>query len=316
MSAAHDVLFDLLRAPYLDEDPGDTKTLRPTRDRAVFEIVTAAAETRTLAVPTKAGLITTVVLDVDGGTLTLTVTSGYNADADTSITLADAGDFVTFIAIKIGANFRWRVLAQEGTNVALEDFAVDNLTVTAITLGGTLITATGAELNNLDGVILDDMAATAGVGITGAADSFASKVEKIGTLFKTTIVIDIDGLNCGGTADDIIGDDGTGAASLGQITAARNGTIFAGTLRCIEAPTTGDEDIDLWSADAGAGVEDTAMSAQTGEIKHTDGGNLAAGTEVPLTTYPADTQFLYLACGTSTAGEYASGILVIELWGK
>jgi len=296
-------LFQLLRSNYNIPDPGDTNTIRANKQLGVAEITTAAAETRTLAQPTKEGMLCAVVLDTDGGDLTLTVTGGYNADGDTAIVYDDAGDFVMFLSIKVGSSYYWGVVAQRGTDAAAEDYTVDQLIATTLTVGG------GAA------VTLHDLATAAGVGITGTADNFASKVEKIGTLFKTTIVIDVDGLNCGGTAGDVIGADGAGVAHLGQITAARSGTIFAGTLTCIEAPTGGDPDIDLWSAVEATGVEDTAISALD-ETQLCNSGDLAAGSVIPLTAYPAADEYLYLACGTATDATYTAGIVVIELWGK
>jgi len=250
-------------------------------------------------------------LDVDAGDMTLTVTSGYNADADTDIVFDDAGDFVLFYSVEIGATYRWRVATHEGTDVAMETGDFDT-----ISLGGTAITSTADELNQLDGNILNDLALTAGVGITGTADDFASKVVKIGTLFKTTIVIDVDGLHSGGTANDIIGADGAGVAHLGQITAARNGTIFAVKLTCIETPTTGDDDIDLWSADEPSGVEDTLITDLSNQVQLTNGGALTAGTIVGTNGVPVADQHLYLAsAGGAASAEYATGILLIELWG-
>lgn len=163
--------------------------------------------------------------------------------------------------------------------------------------------------------LASDLAVTAGVGITGAADNVASKVEKVGSLFKTTIVIDIDGLNSGGTAGDIIGADGAGVAHLGQVTAARNGTIFAGLLTCIQAPTSGDPDIDLYSAVEATGVEDTAISALT-ETQLCNSGDLTAASRIPLTAFPAADEYLYLVSGDATDAAYTAGILIIELWGK
>jgi len=165
-------------------------------------------------------------------------------------------------------------------------------------------------------VILSDLPTVAGEGITGTADSFASGVIRVGTLFRTTIVIEVDGLNSGGTINDIIGADGAGVAHLGQITAARNGTIFAGSVKCLEVPTNGDPDIDLWSANEATGVEDTLVTDLT-EIQLTDGGDFTAvGEEIGLTLFPTANQYLYLATGAATANTYTAGILVIELWGK
>jgi len=146
--SAHRVLRDLFRA-FEDIGPGvtfnstDAATLTPKFYGQQFLITTAGAETRTLARPAKAGLLTSVVLDTDGGDLTLTVTGGYNSDADTAIVFDDAGDMVVFLSVKTGTTYQWTGIAQEGTDVAVETGNFDT-----ISIGGTAITATAAEINN------------------------------------------------------------------------------------------------------------------------------------------------------------------------
>ncbi len=102
-------------------------------------ITTATAEARTMARPTKPGILCSVVLDTDAGDLTLTVTGGYNFDGDTSITFDDAGDMVVFMSVKTGTTYQWQVIAQEGTNVAVEEGVFDTLTVGALTVSTTSI---------------------------------------------------------------------------------------------------------------------------------------------------------------------------------
>lgn len=121
--AAHRALFDLYKAPFLMVDPGDGGTIRIDRFLGVVPVVTGGAEARALAVPTKAGLMAAVLLDTDGGDLTLTVTEGYNQAGATAMTFDDAGDWVLFVAVKVGANFRWRVAASEGVDVGTPDRA-------------------------------------------------------------------------------------------------------------------------------------------------------------------------------------------------
>ena len=191
---------------------------------------------------------------------------------------------------------------------------IDGVTAGATAASKAVVLDSGGDATS-GPVILSDLPTVAGVGITGAADNFASGVVRVGTLYKTTIVVDIDGLNCGGAVNDIIGKDGADVAHLGQITAARNGTIFAGLLTCLEAPTTGDPDINLYAADEATGVEDTLVTDLT-EHQLCNSGDLAAGTTVTLTDMPDADEYLYLACGTSTAGLYYAGIILIELWGK
>ena len=142
-------LYQLFKTLYERPDPGNGNTIYVRSAQfAVFPLVSTGAETRTLAQPVKAGLITTVEFDTDGGDITLTVTGGYNADADTSITLGDAGDFVTFISVKVGTSFLWRVIAQEGTNVAEEVVAADLVSAASI-LATNISIGTGLTAPNI-----------------------------------------------------------------------------------------------------------------------------------------------------------------------
>ena len=118
MAGAHRNLKDMFRAfettgPGHLPDPGDTKTIEFKLWGQVCSVVTTTTETRTLAQPIRPGILGTVVLDTDGGDLTLTVTGGYNQPGHTTITMADAGDFVTFMSVKIGTAYVWRKLGKE-----------------------------------------------------------------------------------------------------------------------------------------------------------------------------------------------------------
>lgn len=156
----------------------------------------------------------------------------------------------------------------------------------------------------------------AGTGITaGTGTVHGAMVEPFGNVVRTTIVMDLTGLNCGGTADDIIGVNSAANCHIGQITAAVNGTIFAGYMTCLEAPTTGDPDIDIWAAAEATGAEDSAISALTSETKLVDSGDLTLGSVDVLTAFPEDGEYLYLTCGVSTAGTYDAGKIEIVLYG-
>lgn len=139
--SAHRVLRDLFRAfedvgPGIGTDPGSGGTISPTMWGMVFPIITAAAESRTLARPSKAGILTTVFLDTDNGDLTLTVTGGFNPAGDTTIVFGDAGDAVVFLSVKTGSTYQWTVIAQTGTNL-------NTLATQAITAAGTAIIVDG-----------------------------------------------------------------------------------------------------------------------------------------------------------------------------
>lgn len=139
--SGHNSIEQMAQADFKLDDPGASGTIpSPAKWGGICHVVTAAAEARTLAAPERAGLVCTVVLATDGGDLTLTVTNGFNADGDTTITFDDSPDFVTFLALDIGGTLYWRVIAQEGTNAAVEDFSVDQLTAVTATI--TTLTAT------------------------------------------------------------------------------------------------------------------------------------------------------------------------------
>ena len=115
--SAHRTLKDLYRAfeptgPGRLTDPGNAKTITFDMYGQICSVVTTTGETRTLAQPDRPGIVGTVALKTDGGDLTLTVTGGYNQDADTVMTFADAGDFVKFISLDIGGSYYWRVLSK------------------------------------------------------------------------------------------------------------------------------------------------------------------------------------------------------------
>lgn len=238
---------------------------------------------------------------------------GYNEAA-----VLAAGDRVTLTLVN-----------KEGTVKAIANGAItggNNVYAAAdgeVASSGSVIEGVAQETVTADGDIIEvlpvvreveGVANTAGVGITGTATAWATSVEKSGGIVKTTMLIDLTGLNSGGAADDIIGADGAGVAHLGQITAAVNGTIVAGQLTCLETPAGGDDDIDVHSATEATGVEDTAISALT-ETKLCNSGDLTAGSVVALVA-PAANQYLYLTGGTGDKdATYTAGILLLEFWG-
>jgi len=159
------------------------------------------------------------------------------------------------------------------------------------------------------------LATTAGVGITaGTGTLVKTSVKRDGDLVTTKILLDLTGLNSSAGVDDIIGVDGVGVAHLGQITAARNGTLLGGTMTCLEAPATGDVDINLYSAVEATGVEDTAISALD-ETLLLNGGTHTLGLVGPLAAVPAADEYLYLTGGGTTAATYTAGRFLIELVG-
>ena len=110
--------------------------------------------------------------------------------------------------------------------------------------------------------LFPDATMTEGTGRSGATGEVVKHaIYKIGEIIITQIMIDVTGLNDGGTAGDIIGKDGgTANCHFGQITAAVNGTVWGGEIRCFETPAGGDPDIDVYSATEATGAQDAAIT--------------------------------------------------------
>ena len=201
-------------------------------------------------------------------------------------------DLMTAITSKVDVETIWDATSK--TNSNFSDISIDS------------------SGNNANGL-------TPGAGfLTGTGTVYNSWVKKAGNVIKTCIYIDLTGLHSNvSDANDIIGVDAeAGVAHIGQITAAKNGTIFAGNVRVLEAMSTGSADIDLYAATEGTGVEDGLITDLT-ETKLLDGDTLAANEDLALALLPAADQYLYLVAGTAGTGAavYDGGKLLIELYG-
>jgi hypothetical protein len=175
------------------------------------------------------------------------------------------------------------------------------------------ITASAAEINTLDNPTLTT---EAGAGITGGTGTvYKSSVRTVGGIIETRIMIDLTGLGSSTTDLDIIG-QGVGVAHLGRITAAQNGTILWGTMKCLEVPATGADDIDLYSATEATGVFDAGIATLVETALVTSGGAWTALGEKAFGADVAANQYLYLTCGEAgTVGTYTAGKFLITLYG-
>ena len=248
-----------------------------------------------------------------GGSIDInSITDLGEAIADVDLLLVDNGATSTNRKAAFSRVWTYITTKIQGLSAKTIPLGADILTIQDTAAASALkeLTITNLALNLHPG-----LATTAGTGIDGIAESYVAGVEKIGTIFKTTIVIDLTGLRST-AAGDIIGDDGAATpCHLGQITAAVNGAIFAGTIACLEAPATGDPDIDLYSATESTGVEDSAISLLT-ETQLINAGDHVIDLFKSLTAFPAADEYLYLVAGDTTDADYTAGKLVITLWGK
>lgn len=125
-------------------DPGNAGEIAVDRDRGYVPIVTAAAETRTVADPEKSNVILTLSMKTDGGDCVFTFDTAYTESGQTSLTFANVGESITLVSVQSGSSYVWRVLSRQGaaaltsglttithTAPSSDDFAIQNLTSTS-----------------------------------------------------------------------------------------------------------------------------------------------------------------------------------------
>ncbi len=94
-------------------DPGDAGAIAVTKP-GTCPLVTAGAETRTLAIPTQVGRILSLAFKTDGGDCVITVASAVNQAGNNTLTFTDIGEHIMLIAIDEGAALAWRVMCNNG----------------------------------------------------------------------------------------------------------------------------------------------------------------------------------------------------------
>lgn len=111
---SHRVHTDLYRVPKSMPDPGNGKTIRVTEDLQICEMVSAAAETRTLAAPTKSGIRFVLRLMTDGGDIVVTTLNGFNHAGESKATFNDASDLLNLISVETATlgTFRWQIMTR------------------------------------------------------------------------------------------------------------------------------------------------------------------------------------------------------------
>jgi hypothetical protein len=264
-----------------------------------------------------------------GGNLTVTGTTSATGSAGalkaTSLSIGTAGAEVAITATPTELNYN--DITTLGTGAASKSVVLDSgedytwPATGILTYGvlkdpaGTTLGATVAELNQAADLSTQTM--TPGVGISaGVGTVYKTSIIKQGDIIKTTIFLDLTGLASSTTDTDIIGT--AGVSHLGQITAAKNGTLFFGQVTCLETPATGADDVIFYSATEGTGAFDGLVTDLTETVLY-DKISAAAGaaaTQIAFAALPAANSYLYLANGEgSVVGTYTAGQFKIEFWG-
>jgi len=104
---------------------------------------------------------------------------------------------------------------------------------------------------------------------------------------------------------------------LFQIDPVLHGTIFKGSVECVETPSGAVDDLDFYAAVEATGYYDLLVTDLTDSVLLTKGGSwTASATPVALSGLPAANQYLYLVAGAGAGGgTFVGGQFVIELWG-
>jgi len=110
----HNIHHKLYNADRRTTDPGNGGKIRVSEDLSICEMVSVAAETRTLMAPTKPGLRLVLRLMTDGGDILVTAENGFNVEGDTVARFADASDLLQLVSVEYSAGppktFRWQVM--------------------------------------------------------------------------------------------------------------------------------------------------------------------------------------------------------------
>jgi hypothetical protein len=219
--------------------------------------------------------------------------------------------------LKFGAKILVEGRDKRTTEVDLTELGAINVTPGTVTASKALVVDSSGNLSTgvvgFTGAVLETLA---GAGITGGTGTvYKTSVEKVGGRIATRITLDLTGLGSSTTDLDIIG-VGASAAHLGQVTAARNGTVLYGTMTCLEVPAGGADDIDLYSATEATGVFDAGIATLTETALVTAAGAWTLGLTKVFTADLAAAQYLYLVGGEAgTAGTYTAGKFQIVLEG-
>lgn len=129
MSSAHRIASDVYLASAETPDPGASGTIVAQKSHSICPLVSAAAETRTLARPLRTGIVLFLQHRTDGGDITLTVTGGYNENGATTMTFSDAGQMVGLISCSdASGTLYWRTINSFPTTAALTA-AKPNITI-------------------------------------------------------------------------------------------------------------------------------------------------------------------------------------------
>ncbi len=203
----HQLQTSLYRAAHLQAQVSstDAESIKVTRQLQLTYLISAGAETRTVPNPEKDDIFLTLYGLTVGGTITITVTNGYNPNADTTLSMTTAGQWFTFQSFYTGSAYRWSLV---------DSYALSNLSPTelgwldGVTAGTSAASKamvadssgnmafTGA-LTTTDGVASGTARKVGGLGYAAVADSTAVTSTATETAFDALYAIPANTLKAG-----------------------------------------------------------------------------------------------------------------------
>jgi hypothetical protein len=98
-------------------DPGASGAI-PVANSGYVPLVSAGAETRTLAAPTFSGQELLLYMKTDGGDITLTCSTTFNETGNNTAVFGDTGDAIRLVGVEEGSNRRWRITTADGVSLS------------------------------------------------------------------------------------------------------------------------------------------------------------------------------------------------------
>lgn len=98
-------------------DPGNAGAISRSETGAC-QLVSAGAETRTLAAPLWEGQLLSLICQTYVGDIVVTVSAGVNAAANTVMTFGVHSDLIILIGLRVQGTLAWRVLLNDGVSLA------------------------------------------------------------------------------------------------------------------------------------------------------------------------------------------------------
>ncbi len=109
------VLQRLLECEKLIPDPGASGAIAVDRDLGVVQLITAAAESRTMPNPAGPGIRCGLYLATDGGDCEVTFATAINAAGNTIVTFSAVGEFVELLSVETAPRtYVWRIVGSDG----------------------------------------------------------------------------------------------------------------------------------------------------------------------------------------------------------